>query len=78
MAGCLGRSRTVQTVTNGKWADGGSQRAQGFFHIGELSALDARANCSFGTGVVHVRVYERSLTVSEVIANGRSWFDRAS
>lgn len=73
-----GRSRTIQTVSNGKWADGGSQRAAGFTHIGGgmagdggIGLVDGAARCAVGSAASLVRAYPRALLVSEAISNWR-------
>lgn len=74
-----GRSRTIMTVSNGKWADGGAQRKQGYVHLGGGKAGDGgigvvagAKSCTVNKGAVQMlRIYSRALTVSEAIGNWR-------
>jgi hypothetical protein len=75
-----GASRTIMTVVDGKWADGGADREQGFTHIGGgiagnggISDVNGAPLCELDANVVGmVRIYSRALLVSEAIGNWRS------
>ena len=79
-----GSSRTITSIANGVFADGGYERSQGWAHLGtddltradrpqQIGDVNGAGACSLHPSVALVRIYNRSLLTSEAIGNWRAW-----
>ena len=79
-----GASRTITSVVNGVFADGGYERSQGWAHLGTddltrgdhpqlIGDVGGAASCSVHSSLTLARIYDRGLLTSEAIGNWRAW-----
>ena len=77
-----GFSRTITSVTNGVFADGGNARGQGWAHLGsipniagegDIEVADGARSCSIHPAVTSLRAYDRFLLTTEAIGSWRAW-----
>ncbi len=77
-----GLSRTITSVTNGVFADGGNARGQGWAHLGsipniagegDIEVVDGARSCTIHPAVTSLRAYDRFLFTTEAIGSWRAW-----
>jgi hypothetical protein len=77
-----GFSRTITSVTNGVFADGGSERGQGWAHLGsipniagegDIEVVDGANSCVVHPTLRALRVYDRYLMTTEAVGSWRAW-----
>ena len=77
-----GFSRTITSVVNGVFADGGNTRGQGWAHLGsianiagegDIEVVDGARSCIIHPAVTSLRAYDRFLLTTEAIGSWRAW-----